>query len=99
MTFESNEAQKALISTFVAATKRSMKRLTALPTPAIIQTTKRYSLVEELSGRINVSANQTLFGIKTCLENDRSLVSLEDLDFLGYRQHFRVETRGVWYEG
>lgn len=99
MTFESNEAQKALISTFVAATKRSMKRLTALPTPAIIQTTKRYSLVEELSGRINVSSNQTLFGIKTCLENDRSLVSLEDLDFLGYRQHFSVETRGVWYEG
>jgi hypothetical protein len=68
------EQDSALITRFTSSVKSAMVKLVNLTTPCIVHTTRRYTLPEELEGRMNIAVSQTLLGIKTCLPKERSLV-------------------------
>ncbi|KAJ2962179.1 hypothetical protein NQZ79_g2705 [Umbelopsis isabellina] len=96
-TFESSGELTAPITVFISSTRRALQKLTLLTTPRLIQWTKRYTLPEERAGRINISPHQTLFSINVFFSQPKMMIPLENFDFLGYREHFHIESVGEWY--
>lgn len=95
--FESSAGLKAQVSNFTRGAKNAMIKLASLSPPLTIQWTTRYTLAEELANRNNISSHQTLFGINTCFEDPKMMIPLETFDYLGYRQHFDIQSIGEYF--
>ncbi|KAJ2956577.1 hypothetical protein NQZ79_g7587 [Umbelopsis isabellina] len=88
-----NENNKGHGSAFVLSLTKAMAKLTRLDPPHKIQLVVRDKYEAEKRGIRTSGQTRTLFAIRMLIDNEETLKSLEDLDFLEYRQAFRWEVQ------